>query len=161
MVPHALISQLVADAGGALSVAKAMNRPSFQGTLHKICAGRVASPSRDSATRIAKHFGIPVDALYDPVVAARVHAERFGGGVREAAPAPYKVRAQRERLSEGAKAIGKLYDEMTQEEQHRLRLLLWVVRPGINPAHFPPPPPDHVDEPDSGLSNLEPPAPDP
>lgn len=78
MDPHRLIARLVQDAGGALPVAKAMGKPTFQGTLHKICAGGVASPKRDSAQRIADHFKIPVDALYDPQVADAVWAARFG-----------------------------------------------------------------------------------
>lgn len=76
---HELIARLVKEAGGSLPVAKAMRAESFQGTLHKIAAGRVEQPSRASAERIANHFRIPVDALYDDAVASSVFAERFGG----------------------------------------------------------------------------------
>lgn len=75
-----LIDILVRNAGGALSVAKAMKAPTFQGTLHKIASGNVTAPSRRSAERIASFFGIPVDALYDDNVATRVHEELFGPG---------------------------------------------------------------------------------
>jgi hypothetical protein len=75
---HQLIARLVKDAGGSLPVAKAMRAESFQGTLHKIAAGRVEIPSRGSAKRIADHFGIPIDALYDDALAARIFEARFG-----------------------------------------------------------------------------------
>lgn len=160
MAPHLLIAELVKRAGGSLAVAKAMRKPGFQGTLHKICAGRVTSPSRESALRISKHFAIPLDALYDADVAARVYAQTFGAQVHEPPPTPYAKAAattSRARLSADAQALGQLYDAMTAEERQKLRLMLWVVKPGINPTHFPAPGPDHVDEPDSGLSNLDPP----
>jgi hypothetical protein len=77
MKPHELIDALVKRAGGSLPVAKAMGAPGFQPTLHKIAAGQVEAPQRSSAERIAKHFGIPVDAVYDERVATRVWKERF------------------------------------------------------------------------------------
>ena len=164
MPPHLLIAALVARAGGSLAVAKAMHKPSFQGTLHKICAGHVANPARASARRIAEHFSIPVDAVYDADVATRVHAPLFGTNACEHPPAPDNRPAKpaRARRSTDAQALAQLYDEMTPEERQKLRLMLWVVKPGINPTHFPAPPPDHVDEHDSGLSNLDqPPTDDP
>lgn len=76
-------------------------------------------------------------------------------------PTSKQPKAARARLSADAQALGQLYDGMTPEEQHKLRLMLWVVKPGINPTHFPAPGPGHVDEPDSGLSNLDQPPADP
>jgi hypothetical protein len=86
--PYLLIAKLVEDAGGPLRAAKAMKAPGFQPTLFKIVSGQVDSPKRTSAERIAKHFGIPVDAIYDPKVAANVYRERFGLGVAVPAEAP-------------------------------------------------------------------------
>lgn len=83
MKPHELVSMLVAAHGGSLPVAKAMGKPSFQGTLYKIADGKVTSPQRSSAERIAKFFGIPVDALYDEAVATRV-AQELGQAAVEA-----------------------------------------------------------------------------
>lgn len=164
MQPHELIRELVHRAGGELRVAKAMHNAAFQGTLHKLCHGNVRSPKRETAERIAAHFDLPVDALYDAAVATRIYAERFGGPAVTQPPALYRVRAPAPPaapvpppLSAGAETLGRLYDSMSEEEQHRLRLLLWVVRPAINPTNFPPPGADHVDEPDSGMSNLTPP----
>lgn len=74
MSPHVLIAALVARAGGSLAVAKAMRRPGFQGTLHNICAGNVTNPARSSGKRIAEHFSIPIDAVYDADVAAPTFA---------------------------------------------------------------------------------------
>ena len=84
---YEFVKWMVQRAGGPLRVAKAMRAPSFQPTLHKICAGHVASPKRASAQRIAAHFGIPVDAVYDDSVATRLY-ERMCGD-----PAPTPARA--------------------------------------------------------------------
>lgn len=78
MSPHKLIKRLVEDAGGALPVAKAMGIPGFQPTLHKICNGRVRSPSHETARRIADHFGLDVLAVYDEAIAAAEWARRYG-----------------------------------------------------------------------------------
>lgn len=60
-----------------------MGSPSFQGTLNKITNGRVANPTRPTAERIAKHFNIPVEAVYDPHVAEATAREL---GLDEPAP---------------------------------------------------------------------------
>lgn len=73
MKSYEFIRWLVYRAGGPLPVAKAMRAPGFQPTLHKICAGHVASPKRASAERIAAYFGIPVDAVYDDALARRLY----------------------------------------------------------------------------------------
>ena len=70
---HEFIRWLVSRAGGPLQVSKAMRTPSFQPTLHKICRGLVVSPKRATAERIAAHFKIPVDAVYDDTVATRLY----------------------------------------------------------------------------------------
>jgi hypothetical protein len=86
--PSKLIHRLVQEAGGSLPVAKAMGAPSFQGTLHKIAAGEVLSPKRVSAERIARHFHIPIDAVYDARSAGHVWNERFGSSSSTEAPPP-------------------------------------------------------------------------
>lgn len=50
--------------------------PSFQGTLNKLMNGRVKSPTRATAERVARHFDIPIEAVYDPRVADQVATER-------------------------------------------------------------------------------------
>lgn len=59
-----------------MQVARDMDKASFQGTLHKYINGRVPNPTRQTAQKIAKHFGLPIDALYDRAMAARLAAER-------------------------------------------------------------------------------------
>lgn len=76
--PHELIKLLVDQLGGPSAVAHKMNDIGFQSTLHKFCNGNVASPRRATAERIAKHLGVPIDALYVPEVAAAVYRQRFG-----------------------------------------------------------------------------------
>ena len=84
---HQLIDRLVDEAGGSLPVAKAMKAETFQGTLYRITKGRIGDPSRNSVERIAKHFNIPAEALYDDAVAAQVYAERFPDDAGEVARA--------------------------------------------------------------------------
>lgn len=157
MAPHELIRALVTAEGGALQVAKKMRHRGFQPTLNKICNGLVTAPTHASAQRIATHFKIPLQAIYDPTVADQVFTERFGTRAAETT-SPFRVRASKMRLSAEAETFARWYDAMTPEEQHRARLMMWVVKPGVNPTHIPAPGPGHHDEPDSGLSNLDPPA---
>lgn len=99
---HEFIRWLVSRGGGPLQVSKAMRTPSFQPTLHKICRGLVVSPKRASAERIAAHFKIPVDAVYDDTVASRLYERMCAGAqgpgsdgqmlrAREARPPDYVV----------------------------------------------------------------------
>lgn len=85
MKAYEFIAWLVSQQGGALAVARAMRRPGFQPSLHKLCAGQVASPKRSSAERIAAHFGIPVDAVYNDALATQLHAKMTGSESRQAA----------------------------------------------------------------------------
>lgn len=89
MKPHELVFALVERGGGASKVARAMGYPGFQGTLHKIAAGRVESPTRESAERISRFFDIPIDALYDSRVAARVLRDKFANVPANEAPPSY------------------------------------------------------------------------
>lgn len=94
MDPHKLVAALVDRDGGALRVAKAMGRPAFQPTLYKVAAGRVASPKRETAERIAKHFGIPVESLYDRRLATRVFDQVFGGHAGGPLPTTHALRLE-------------------------------------------------------------------
>jgi hypothetical protein len=128
MKPHELVRRLVGDAGGAWAVAKAMNTPNFQGTLHKICAGNVPEPSRKSADRIAKHFKIPVEAIYEPRVAAQIFVERFGNGaviqpvVQAAAPIqPPEPAAQGAEAVDAA--VNTIVENLLSHTEPRRRLI--------------------------------------
>lgn len=77
MKPSLLIDALIKLSGKSLTqCATEMANLKFQGTLYKFTHDSVRSPSRLTATRIASYFKIPVDAIYDSAVAARVAAER-------------------------------------------------------------------------------------
>jgi hypothetical protein len=90
------IAWLVQRAGGTLAVAKRMRQPGFQPTLHKICAGQVASPTRASAERIASHFNIPVDAIYSDETATALFQKMSGdeGSGSASASAPVDAPSQ-------------------------------------------------------------------
>ena len=111
--PHELIHELVTRAGGELPVAKAMGQRSFQGTLYKFTHGQVASPDRRTAEKIAKHFALPVDALYDEGVATRIAAERLGTGAGAASTPPLGYSAE-------ALEIAQIYDAMTNQRFKRV-----------------------------------------
>ncbi len=77
MKPHELISELVRRTGkSTLAVATEMAGKGFQGTLHKFMAGSVSSPSRATAERIARYFGLEVDVIYDSKKATAEAARR-------------------------------------------------------------------------------------
>jgi DNA-binding XRE family transcriptional regulator len=103
MKPHELVAALVRATGKpTLQVATEMHSATFQGTLHKFINGRVPSPSRTTAERIARYFDLPVDALYSVAVATRIakalghagEAAGIGHLVREPAAA-YDARPAR------------------------------------------------------------------
>lgn len=75
MKPFELIAALVQRSGTTLAVAKNMKDAGFQGTLHKFITGQVRTPERSTAETIARHFGLPVDALYDTTVSRRLARE--------------------------------------------------------------------------------------
>lgn len=88
MKAHQFIAALVEAAGGSNRVAHAMRAKTFQGTLHRICQG-TSMPTRASAERIAAHFGIPVDAVYDDALAARLYQQMLGAPAQATtAPTP-------------------------------------------------------------------------
>lgn len=51
-----------------------------QPQIHRFLAGKTLEPKRSTLEPVARVFGIPIEALFDPQEAARVWAERFGAG---------------------------------------------------------------------------------
>lgn len=91
VTPRTLIATLIAQRGmSELEAAKAMRSATFQGTLHRFLHDETRSPSRATAEVIAKYFRLPVDAVYDPAVAARV-AISLGINPDDKASAPLRV----------------------------------------------------------------------
>lgn len=77
MKPHELVAALLdRTKKPLLQVAKEMGKASYQPTLHKFRYGMVRSPTHDTAVRIAKYFDLPLEALYDEMVATKIGLER-------------------------------------------------------------------------------------
>lgn len=79
MQPHELVQKLFQarkDITSVSALARAIHNQSFQGTLHKFLSGKTASPDQATAARIAKFFGLPIEAIYDAKVATRIAQER-------------------------------------------------------------------------------------
>lgn len=77
MDQHELLRLLVERDGGALPSARKMGRKGLQPTLHRFAHRQTRELKRHNAERIAKHFGIDIDALFDKDVAG-VEARRLG-----------------------------------------------------------------------------------
>lgn len=91
MQPHALIAALIAATKkSTLQVAAEMDKPSFQGTLHKFAHGLVPTPSHKTARKIADYFQLPIEAIYDKAVAARIARERGVNAWTGPASAPHQ-----------------------------------------------------------------------
>jgi phage repressor protein C with HTH and peptisase S24 domain len=142
MKSHELVSALVERAGGALRVAKAMGSQSFQPTLFRVCSGLVLSPKRETAEKIAKHFGIPVDAIYDDKLATRIAAEVLDG--QPSAPAVFaevqldnnpdlpSIRRVKFKLSAGGSGFGVEY--LDDDDEPIVFRRAWFESRGLNPA---------------------------
>ncbi len=142
MKSHELVNALVERAGGALRVAKAMGSQSFQPTLFRVCSGLVSSPKRETAEKIAKHFGIPVDAIYDDKLATRIAAEVLEG--HPSAPTAVaevqldnnselpSIRRVKFKLSAGASGFGVEY--LDDDDEPIVFRRKWFESRGFNPA---------------------------
>lgn len=78
MEPHELVKALFErrdDIRSVSELARLIHNQGFQGTLHKFLSGRTRSPDHDTATRIAKFFGLPIEAIYDSKAATRIGRE--------------------------------------------------------------------------------------
>jgi len=132
--PYLLVKALVDHAGGALPVATAMGAKSFQGTLWKICDGRVVSPSRSSAERIAKHFNLPVEAIYSDKLAAAEWHKAFGAAWPEMAaghaPAPSDATPQPS-YTPAARELAEAFDALPEDTleaiEAKARLHQWLL----------------------------------
>lgn len=94
VLPHELIDAILKSRGlSPYATAKAMNRVSFQPTLHKFLHGQIESPTRPTAKRIADFCKVPIEAIYDASVATRIGKElglHNGSTAIEPAPNPVK-----------------------------------------------------------------------
>lgn len=90
MLPHELVDAILKSRGlSPYATAKAMNRVSFQPTLHKFLHGQIDSPTRPTAKRIADFCKVPIEAIYDAAIATRIAKELgLDKGTTPIAPAP-------------------------------------------------------------------------
>jgi hypothetical protein len=87
--PHELIKALMAAEGvGAYPLAKKLSKTkNLQSQIHRFITGEVNEPARTTAEPLARHFGIPVEAIYSEREASKVARERkIGETARQEAP---------------------------------------------------------------------------
>lgn len=85
--PHELVKALADRTNKSVrQIAVEMGGATFQGTLHKFIHGHTRTPDRVTAQRIAKYFGLSVEALYDERAATQ--AAREHGVIKGAVAAP-------------------------------------------------------------------------
>lgn len=130
MKPHELVKALI-DASGKSGpqIAREMGRAGFQGTLHKFAAGLVVSPARRTAERIARYFNLPIDAMYDDVVATRIGREL---GVVTASSEPLRTEAALGRYVVERRPVHALApdiaERLSQLKPAQMRALETIVR---------------------------------
>jgi hypothetical protein len=108
MKAHELIYALMVKEGkNPTSLAKAIKRPTLQPQLHRFFQGEVARPEYGTAELVTKHFGLPLNAMYDEKVATAIARER---GIKAVPiPAP-KQRIKRFEPSDEASALAREFD---------------------------------------------------
>lgn len=135
MVPHQLITELIrATKKSTLQVAAEMDKPSFQGTLHKFASGNVPNPSHATARKIADYFNLPIEAIYDKSAATHIARERGliadktergrAHHIDEPAVAPHKVR----QIKPARTLNDKLLDRISALDDVQLQALESVIK---------------------------------
>jgi hypothetical protein len=128
--PHELVDRLVTAEGGPMKVARKMGKPKLQPTLHKFCAGQVRTPKFPTAQAIARHFGLPVEALYDAKAATAAAAARFSDTAAQGAPALVAVVAAEEPMQR----YGPATSPGIADAVHRLAAALLDAQPTTKKA---------------------------
>lgn len=118
MQPHQLIAALMhAQQLRTNALAASMRKPALQPSIHRFLAGQVKEPARSTTEPLAAFFHIPVEALYNPVEAARIAKQR-GLEVVDWPPKQARTRAPKETtgVSEKAAAIIKMLQELSPSD---------------------------------------------
>jgi hypothetical protein len=117
-----LLKALFAAAGdNPYRVATRLKNPPLQSYASKFITGKVKEPRRDSLRPLAEHYGVPLEAFYDPDLADQVAADRnLTSGV-----ASQKPRAVSDVSSELARAL----DVLTKVLQGADESVLMAVKP--------------------------------
>jgi hypothetical protein len=118
MQPHQLIAALMhAQQLRTNALAASMRKPALQPSIHRFLAGQVKEPARSTAEPLAAFFNIPVEALYNPVEAARIAKQR-GLSVVDWPPKQARARPSKDAAGGSAKvaAIIKMMQELSPSE---------------------------------------------
>ncbi|MCL4695487.1 MAG: hypothetical protein KJ023_00270 [Burkholderiaceae bacterium] len=123
-----MLAALMREKGlGSLPLARAIGKPALQAPIHRFMHGNVAAPEPSTARPIAAYFSLPLEALYDEKVAAKVARER---GLSVVATPTSSTPRKRSSAPQDARLITELLageDEtldMLREKLERLRLPL-------------------------------------
>lgn len=114
MDPRTLLTELMRRHGeNPNSLARKLGGKPSQPRIHKYLDGGTKEPRRSTMEPIAEHYGIPLDALYDPVVAEMTMRELQESGFKR--PTKTKPASQDERqTSRSAARLGLLFDLLAE-----------------------------------------------
>ena len=96
MEPRELLQQLMdRDGLNSSSLAARLGNATTQPQIHKFLSGKAKEPKRSTLAPIATHFRIPLDALYDPIIAdvAAKQKNLTAEGVGNVKPVPRDINA--------------------------------------------------------------------
>lgn len=116
MDPRELLQELMRRHGdNPNSLARKLGGKPGQPRIHKFLSGTTTEPRRTTMAPIADHYGIPLDALYDPVAAEVTMQELQGSGFRRVAPkAEDLTRAEDNAVSRNGMKLAQLYDLLSE-----------------------------------------------
>lgn len=130
MDPRDLLRELMSTEGeNPNSLAKKLKMQ--QSTLHRFISGEAKEPRRSSLSPVARHFAIPIDALFDEKIADAVFRERFQRGAAASvatvathqvkdAPRPYTTTDLIRQLGRNLEAVDSLTREAIEPLLQRL-----------------------------------------
>lgn len=118
--PDLLRALMDRDGLNSNSLATRLRNKSMQSHVYRYLKGVAKEPKRETLRPIADHFGVPLAAFYDPVLAEQIAVERglAGGSPAIKAPTPPQdTRPEVEQLASAIELITKAL--MNTDEFHR------------------------------------------
>jgi hypothetical protein len=117
-----LLKALFAAAGdNPYRVATRLKNPPLQSYASKFITGKVKEPRRDSLRPLAEHYGVPLEAFYDPDLADQVAADRkLTSGITSQKP---RV------VSDVSSELARALDVLTKVLQGADESVLMAVKP--------------------------------
>lgn len=114
MDPRELLQELMRRHGdNPNSLARKLGGKPGQPRIHKFLAGTISEPRRSTMAPIADHYGIPLDALYDPSVAEITMRSLQESGGKAVARSAVTVREDQP-ASRWAIKLGQLFDLLAE-----------------------------------------------